>query len=469
MPFEHDLEVLDLTEHRRSSGRGRGARRKSKPSRDVRRIGANLPVGLVFTERCFAAFRAYLTERGLGHYRIFHCGNLDLHNIEHDLEGLGESGAAWEAPAPALPGGEPFVSMTYNETSAQLWEPGYLRLAQFEFVLARWHWMEQDAGTYRCLKLAAAPSATHFLRLHERLVQLRHRKGERVWQIVRGGAWNDGDPVPRAAVDDELVLSASLRARVEADVLRFFDPSVAALYRSMNVPYRRGVLLHGPPGNGKTSLIRHVGAKLPDIPCMLLRPTCGFDTDDLETVITRWSTQAPAVLVVEDLDWLLSTVNVSTFLNLLDGIENKTSGAGLLLIATTNHPEKLDPAINNRPGRFDVVVEIACPDAALRRQFFARKIPAAVSATAGVVERLASVCDGLSFAHLQEILRLSGLMAIHAGRPDRTAEDLMKAATSVSESHEQATKGFAPKLDMPFGLGHLVSAHRSTGGGEQEE
>ena len=72
----------------------------------------------------------------------------------------------------------------------------------------------------------------------------------------------------------------------------------------------------------------------------------------------------PAVLVIEDLDWLLEHTNVSTFLNLIDGVESDGGRAagGLLLIATTNHPDKLDPAVNNRPGRFDVVVEIPPPD-----------------------------------------------------------------------------------------------------------
>ena len=104
---------------------------------------------------------------------------------------------------------------------------------------------------------------------------------------------------------------------------------------------------------------------------MILARAKGSDSDDLEGVIRRWTQQALAILVIEDLNWLLEKLNVSTFLNQLDGIESPVKG-GLMLIATTNHPERLDPAINNRPGRFDVVLEIRPPDRRHRWWFLRR-------------------------------------------------------------------------------------------------
>jgi SpoVK/Ycf46/Vps4 family AAA+-type ATPase len=184
------------------------------------------------------------------------------------------------------------------------------------------------------------------------------------------------------------------------------------------------------------------------VPALVLRPSAGFDTDDLESVIDRWTSQAPAVLVIEDLNWLLESVNVSTFLNLLDGIESKVTG-GLLLIATTNYPEKLDPAINNRPGRFDVVVELPPPNREARGEFLARKLP---DIDPGVLEVIAAESEGVSFAHLQEILRLSGLLAIQSARGGRTTEDVRKAAEIVRSGFEDAQRGFPSKAETPFGL-----------------
>ena len=63
--------------------------------------------------------------------------------------------------------------------------------------------------------------------------------------------------------------------------------------------------------------------------------------------------------VLEFRDSLFPKIPLATFLNLIDGIERRDGG--LLLIATTNHPDTLDSAITNRPGRFDVVIEIPRP------------------------------------------------------------------------------------------------------------
>lgn len=441
----YDTETTD-----REAAPARGGRRRRRGT-----VAAALPSGLVLTERAVAALRRFLRGRRLRGWRIFHCRDLDLHDVERHLDALGEAGAAWEAPPANVPGGEPLVALTHGNDRATLWEAGFLHLPGHDVVLARWHWVGADGDTYRNLWLCAAPSTQQYLRLRREVVRLRHEHGQRVWQVVRGAPYSDAPSVPRSATPDDLVFPAALRQRIESDILRFFEDDVAALYRSLRVPHRRGVLLHGPPGNGKTSLIRLIGARLPRVPCMLLRPAANFDTDDLEEVIRRWRQQAPAVLVIEDLDWLLEHTNVSTFLNLIDGVESDAGQAagGLLLIATTNHPDKLDPAVNNRPGRFDVVVEIPSPGEGLRAEFFRRELS---GLEPRVIGKLASATDGLSFAHLQEVLRLSGLAAIHAGRSSRSADDLHAAARTVRAAHREAMKGFPIRPDMPFGLGHLV-------------
>ncbi len=238
-------------------------------------------------------------------------------------------------------------------------------------------------------------------------------------------------------------------SRLHCDVIQFFSPEVEQLHHSMNVPYRRGVLLHGPPGNGKTSTIRYLGATLPKIPGLILRPRSNFDTDDFEAAITRWRKSAPAMLVIEDLNWLLEEVNVSTFLNHIDGVDSTTTPGGLLLLATTNHPDQLDPAINSRPGRFDVVIELPPPDLALRKEFFSRTL---AQIGPDVVRRLAASTADMSFAHLEEIVRLAGLLAIKSARQERSLDDLEEALTSVKKAIAHAQKGFARELEVPFGL-----------------
>jgi SpoVK/Ycf46/Vps4 family AAA+-type ATPase len=180
----------------------------------------------------------------------------------------------------------------------------------------------------------------------------------------------------------------------------------------------------------------------------VLRPADGFDKGDLAAVFERWVEHAPAMLIIEDLDHALKSMDLAQFLNLVDGIDASATG-GLLLIATTNHPDDLDPAINARPGRFDVVMEIAPPDAVLRSRFFRQQLPGLDEETLKMAKR-ESV--GLSFSHLHEVVRLSGLMALSEGRGERTARHVREALEVVREAYGAARRGFPMTAEEPFGL-----------------
>ena len=421
--------------------------------------GGAIPATVVMTQRCAAALRSCLAENGLHRYRIYHTTDGDVLDAEQFLDALGEAGAAWEPLPPLVPGGRDLAALTHNPgRDTRAWETGVLRLRRHEVIIARWYWLDvHDYGSLRSLRLVAAPSPGHVHALRDAVTNCRRAGAEAAWQIVRGYSYDDEPRLPRPSEVD-LILPDALCRTVETDLVRFFNPEVEAIYRELGVPYRRGVLLHGPPGNGKTSLIRLIGARLPKVPVLVLRPDDDFDTGALEEVVRRWTRQAPAILVIEDLNWLLEKVNVSTFLNLLDGIESPATG-GLLLIATTNHPDKLDGAVNNRPGRFDVVIEVSPPEKPMRRSFLRRHVPHDVSDE--TIDALAERSGGLSFAHLQEVLRLSGLNAIHAGRTRRVADDLTNALEAVRQMHEHASSGFPVKLEMPFGLLPLRNAKRA--------
>ena len=413
-------------------------------------VSAALPSSLTFSEAAAGQLRTYLDANGLKGYRIFYCANFDLADINDLLPALGEADCAWEPVSPQTHGGHTVSFITYDESHAWEFPTGFLRLFRHEAVIGRWYWHGTQGYNDGSLWLVATPSAKSFASLRRAVLNARRESNRRNWQIHGDGA-RPSREMP--AGQESLVLNEALRERVRSELLGFFEPEVAAMYRAMAVPYRRGVLLYGPPGNGKTSLIRWIGASLPQVAAISLRAWPGFDSDDLISVLKQWIAQAPALLVLEDLDWLLEQVNVSTFLNQLDGLATPSNSEGLLLLATTNHPEKLDPAVNNRPGRFDTSIELLPPEAALRERFLKSRLPELSDALAA---ELVAGSDGLSFAHLQELLRLSGLRAIHGGRSARSAEDLTSSLADVKASHDMATKGFsAMKLDMPFGLSHL--------------
>jgi hypothetical protein len=69
-------------------------------------------------------------------------------------------------------------------------------------------------------------------------------------------------------------------------------------------------------------------------------------------------------------------------------------------------------------------------------------------------DKAAKAADGLSFAHLREVQRLSGLLAMENGRRDRAIDDVTKAVDLVRQGHEHAARGFPKPPELPFGLQH---------------
>lgn len=412
-----------------------------------------LPQNLALTERAAVDFRQWLIASNCGDWTIFHTGDDELYDVDRYLQKL-DPDAQWH-PAEPLTGMGELPVIRNSDADASLpghgFVSGFLMLRDLGVAVARWYWIDPEYNAPDSLWILASREDQSYLAVRDRIRKLRHSGNMSVWQIVRGSAGHDGPRIRRRKnAGRELVVSEDLQKQVDRDVLGFFKPEVKRLYKKLDVPYRRGVLLYGPPGNGKTSLIRMLGAKLPRVPFLLVRPDRAIDARALRSIIDRWQKQAPAVLVIEDLNWLLEHVDVSQFLNLLDGVE-RPSAKGLLLLATTNYPERLDPAVNNRPGRFDVVIDMPNPNRALRERFVQQNLDTlAEDEQKKVVEQ----SDGLSFSHLREILRLSGLIAIDMGRDERSGEDVLTATDLVRNGHDLAIRGFPKPPEVPFGLQH---------------
>src|SRR6185436_19488894 len=142
--------------------------------------------------------------------------------------------------------------------------------------------------------------------------------------------------------------------------------------------------------------------QLPTMYVKSFRSRHGETEDNLRTVFTRARRQAPGVLVLEDLDCLIDEHCRSVFLNELDGFAANT---GLLVIATTNHPEQLDRSILDRPSRSDRTFHFPLPAeperAAYLEKWNAAQVPA-MRLSAHGLQRLAERARGFTFAYLKE-------------------------------------------------------------------
>jgi ATPase family associated with various cellular activities (AAA) len=206
---------------------------------------------------------------------------------------------------------------------------------------------------------------------------------------------------------EDLVLPADLAASLQNDVSHFL--ASRELYAKAGAAWKRGILLMGPPGNGKTHAIKGL-IKKAGLPCLYVKSFSGRHVDpagSIPQVFARARELAPCVVVLEDLDSLVDDENRSFLLNELDGF---ALNDGLLTIASTNHPERLDPSLLHRPSRFDRKYRFELPDLELRRRYLAHWAARAPSKMGDeIIARGAELTTGFTFAYLKEV-GLSTLM-----------------------------------------------------------
>ncbi len=154
-----------------------------------------------------------------------------------------------------------------------------------------------------------------------------------------------------------VVLHGDQADRISRDARHFFASS--EWYAERGVPWRRGYLFHGPPGTGKSSTVRALAGDLGKNIYVVSLNSLPDDSGLLECVSC---VPTDTILLMEDIDAALTTrgrdepgedpkpgISLAGLLNALDGV---ASGTGRLLVMTSNHPERLDPALT-RPGRVD--------------------------------------------------------------------------------------------------------------------
>lgn len=161
---------------------------------------------------------------------------------------------------------------------------------------------------------------------------------------------------------DSIILDRNTETTLFQDLDDFVSPETRDFYLKHSIPFRRAYLLHGKPGTGKSSIIHGIASKL-DRPIHKVNLVAPKLCDDgLQQAIREVSKDG--IIVFEDIDALFgvhrekteaTNVTFSGLLNALDGFATNTNG--VLIIFTTNHPEKLDSAIR-RKGRIDLEFEI---------------------------------------------------------------------------------------------------------------
>jgi chaperone BCS1 len=231
--------------------------------------------------------------------------------------------------------------------------------------------------------------------------------------------------VSRVRPPESVVLREGTVDRLIADVRHFFDRE--SWYTTLGIPYRRGYLFTGPPGNGKTTTVLTLAGVFQAPVCILDLANPLLTDDKLRSLMN--SAPAGAFFLLEDIDALLRSrkepvksnrqdANVAaagiTFSGLLNALDGVMAPHGRLVFMSTNHPERLDPALI-RPGRVDLRVEFPNADRAQARQMFLRFFD---DGTERLAERFAAAVG----AGDQSMAAIQGLLLESADRPERAVQ-----------------------------------------------
>lgn len=198
---------------------------------------------------------------------------------------------------------------------------------------------------------------------------------------------------------DELIhLPDSVSDNVVKDIEAFWTKEEH--FRKFGFLWKRGVLLWGPPGSGKTSTLQVISSRIIErggLSVYVDHP--GRAARGLK-LMRSVEPNRPIVVMLEDLDTIIEMYGESDLLALMDGelqIDN------VVFVATTNYPERLDKRLINRPSRFDIVRKIGMPGVDARRTYLQTKNDRLQDQTEEL-EEWVELTNDFSIAHLKELI-----------------------------------------------------------------
>ena len=260
-------------------------------------------------------------------------------------------------------------------------------------------------------------------------------------------------------VDELLAWNPSIRSQLKKDVLDFLR--LMPILGKRGLPNSRGIILSGAPGTGKTMYAKSLAAEA-ETTTILISAEMIQQRHDIKTVFKLARRLSPALIIIEDID-TAGTVSrkftdhpiLGEYLQAMDGME---SNNGIVILATTNHTENIDPAISDRPGRFDRIIEVPLPDKNQRKQIIQnllRNMPTKVHTGKGL-DRIASKSKGLSGAWIREVVQTAMIEVISDERIEIEVTDLEFGLKDVLQRRGMAYKA-TPGLNQDSSRNSEVS------------
>ena len=250
-------------------------------------------------------------------------------------------------------------------------------------------------------------------------------------------------------------------------------------YESIGASMPKGILLVGPPGTGKTMLAKAVAGES-NVPFFSISGSefvemfVGMGASKVRDLFKQAKEKAPCIVFIDEIDAIGQKRNsgnlggndereqtLNQLLTEMDGFEGNT---GVIILAATNRPDSLDPALT-RPGRFDRRVPVELPDLKGREEILkvhAKKVALAPGIDFNTVARMAS---GASGAELANIVNEAALRAVRAGRKSVTQADLEESIEVVIAGYQKKNSILTDKekcIVAYHEIGHALVAAKQT-------
>ena len=244
--------------------------------------------------------------------------------------------------------------------------------------------------------------------------------------------------------DNELILPPGIREVLRRQVVEVAQHKDQL--RAAGQHLKRGVLLYGPPGVGKTHTVRYLMANLPAVTVIQLT---GGALGMIAQACSVGRALQPAMIIVEDVDLIgdqrgMRPGQHPLLFQLLNEMDGLAEDADVVFVLTTNRIDLLEPALAQRPGRVDQAVELTLPDLSARRQLFdlyKRDLDIEETGLNDILDRT----EGVTASFIKELLRRAAL--ISAERTDDgtralhvSAHDLIAAADELMDTRNSITR-----------------------------